>query len=328
MNFHEHVNADGEVLILKRIPKNRITNGGGKAADLLWPGVGGRVECDHWDQQPVCGGGLHGWPWGFGLGDGMEYDVAGDVWLVLGADPQDVVGNVGDGAKCKVRAATIRWEGTFTDAMHFVASGFRTCIELWASQHASGDYAQIGSSGNAAKIGSSGYYAKIGSSGYAAQIGSSGNAAKIGSSGNSAKIGSSGNSAKIGSSGDSAKIGSSGDAAQIGSSGHSAQIGSSGDYAQIGSSGDYAKIGSSGNSAKIGSSGDYAKIDAIGKDSIVAIAAHNGRVRVGERGTFAIAYWDNTTGWEFIVGKVGRDILSNTWYTVENGKLVIQQEPA
>jgi hypothetical protein len=212
----------------------------------------------------------------------MEYDVAGDVWLVIGADPADVVGNVNNGAKCKVRAAIVRFEGTFTDAMKFVAVGFRSCVEAWANTHvadgSSGDSAQIGSSGDSAKIGSSGYYAKIGSSGYYAQIGSSG---------------------------------------------YSAKIGSSGDYAQIGSSGDSAKIGSSGDYAKIGSSGDYAKITASGKDCIVTVAAVDCRVRMGERGAFAIPYWDEDTGWEFLTGKVGRDgILANTWYKVEDGKLV------
>jgi hypothetical protein len=264
MNFHEFTNGGKEVLILKRIPQSRVTNGGGKGQDLVWPGVGSKVECDQWNPAPKCVGGIHGWPWGFGLGDGMEYDVAGDVWLVIGADPADVVGNVNNGAKCKVRAAIVRFEGTFTDAMKFVAVGFRSCVEAWANTHVAD-----------------------------------------------------------GSSGDSAKIGSSGDYAQIGSSGDSAKIGSSGDYAQIGSSGDYAQIGSSGYSAQIGSSGYSAKITASGKDCIVTVAAVDCRVRMGERGAFAIPYWDEDTGWEFLTGKVGRDgILANTWYKVEDGKLV------
>ena len=241
MNFDEFTNGGKEVLILKRIPKNRVTNGGGKGKDLAWPGVGGKVECDQWNPEPKCGGGIHGWPGGFGLGDGMEYDVAGDVWLVISADHADVVGNVDGGAKCKARAAIVRFEGTFTDAMKFVASGFRSCVEAWANAHV-----------------------------------------------------------------------------VDGSSGYSAQIGSSGDYAKIGSSGDYAKIGSSGY---------YAKITAAGKDSIVAIAANGCSVRMGERGAFAIPYWSEETGWEFITGKVGRDgILANTWYKVENGKLVVDEE--
>ena len=237
MNFHEFTNGGKEVLILKRIPQSRVTNGGGKGQDLVWPGVGSKVECDQWNPAPKCVGGIHGWPWGFGLGDGMEYDVAGDVWLVIGADPADVVGNVNNGAKCKVRAAIVRFEGTFTDAMKFVAVGFRSCVEAWANTHVAD-----------------------------------------------------------------------------GSSGYSAQIGSSGGYAQIGSSGDSAKIGSSGYSAKI---------TASGKDCIVTVAAVDCRVCMGERGAFAIPYWDEDTGWEFLTGKVGRDgILANTWYKVEDGKLV------
>ena len=314
MNFHEHINDQGEVLILKRIPQSRITNGGGNARDLLWPGVGGVVECDTWKPDNNCGGGIHGWPWGFGLGDGMEYDVVGDIWIVIGAKPKDVIGNLEGGAKCKARTVTVRFEGAFKDAMQFVADGFSCCVKAWSVA----DYGDNASSGN---------YAQIGSSGNGAQIGSSGNDARIGSSGNGARIGSSGNYAQIGSSGNDARIGSSGNDAKIGSSGYGARIGSSGNYAKIGSSGNGAKIGSSGNGAKIGSSGNDARITSSGTDSVVAIAGKNCSVRVGERGAFAIPYWDEETGWEFLTGKVGRDgILANTWYTVEGGKLVVNQE--
>jgi hypothetical protein len=116
MDFHKHVDENGEVLILKRIPQDRKTHGG-----FLWPsGVGTVVECPDWNPDPVCGGGLHGWPYGFGLGEGCDYDIISDIWLVLGAKPEDVVGELGHGAKCKARRVTIRLEGSCLVSMNRV----------------------------------------------------------------------------------------------------------------------------------------------------------------------------------------------------------------
>ena len=130
VQFHEFTNADGEVLILRRIPKNRITNGNGKGNDFIWPsGVGTVVECPDWSPVPTCGNGLHGWPWGYGLGDGCEYDIIGDVWLVIGCRPEDVVGNIEGGQKCKFRRGVIRLEGGFGDAMARVTPGRVACTE-------------------------------------------------------------------------------------------------------------------------------------------------------------------------------------------------------
>jgi hypothetical protein len=45
-------------------------------------------------------------------------------------------------------------------------------------------------------------------------------------------------------------------------------------------------------------------------------------VRVGERGAFAIAYWDETNGWRFFAGKVGENgIKADTWYEIKYGVL-------
>ena len=133
MNFHQYTNDDGEVLILRRIPQNRRTHN-----DFIWPaGVGALVECPDWNDGPKCGGGLHGWPWGFGLGDGYDYDIIADIWLVVGVKPEDVVGELGGGAKCKFRRGIIRLEGSFDDAMSAVRYGFDGCVQEMAA-HASG----------------------------------------------------------------------------------------------------------------------------------------------------------------------------------------------
>lgn len=223
MNFHEFINSDGEVLILRRIPKSRTT-----CNNFKWPnGTGATVECPDWNDKAECGGGLHGWPWGFGLGEGCDYDIIDDIWLVIGVKPEDVVGELNNGAKCKFRRGTIRLEGSFSDAVAKVRDGFDGCVKAMAIEN-----------GKAAV------------------------------------------------------------------------------------SGDYGKAAVSGNGGKAAVSGDRGKCEAIGKNTLAAIAG-TGKIRVGERGAFALAYWESDdAGWRFLVGKVGEDgIKPNTWYEICDGKI-------
>ena len=186
---HQWTNGGDEVMILRRIPKDRKTYNG-----FLWPtGVGTAVECQDWQatgKGPVCGGGLHGWPWGFGLGDGSDYDIINDVWLVIGAKPDDVIGELEKGWKCKLRAGTIRFEGTFQSAMQFVGNGFRECIKQLAA-----------ASGNASKLAASGYASQLAASGDASQLAASGDDSKLAASGDDSKLAASGYASQLAASG-------------------------------------------------------------------------------------------------------------------------------
>jgi hypothetical protein len=213
LDFHKHVNVDGEVLILRRIPRSRVTDGNGKGNPFHWPeGVGSVVECTDWNPAPKCGHGLHGWPWGWGLGEGCEYDIIDDIWLVIGCKPEDVVGELDGGCKCKFHLGTIRLEGKFADAINAVKGGHADCVRKSAKE--------------------------------------------------------------------------------------------------------------SGDSSRQSQSGDSSRQDANGRDCCCAAAAKNCRVRVGYRGAFALAYWDDADGWRFLVGKVGENgIMAGVWYEVRAGKI-------
>jgi hypothetical protein len=383
MNFHKFANEDGEVLILKRIPQSRKT-----CNDFEWPsGVGSVVTCPDWRPDTECGGGLHGWPWGFGLGDGCDYDIISDIWLVVGAKPEDVIGEINGGAKCKARQVTIRLEGSFADAMAKVQPGFDACVAAMAIEQnavgdsskaassgnyskaassgnsskaassgdsstaaSSGNYSTAASSGNSSKAASSGDYSTAASSGDYSTAASSGDSSKAASSGDSSTAASSGNSSKAASSGDYSKAASSGNSSKAASSGNYSKAASSGNYSTAASSGNYSTAASSGNSSKAASSGDSStaassgnystaassgnystaassgnssKAEAIGKDTCAAVAGCGGRVRVGERGAFAIAYWTDADGYRFLAGKVGEGgVEANAWYEVQDGKLV------
>ena len=298
MKFHEHINSDGEVLILRRIPQDRTTDGNGKGKPFIWPsGVGAVVECPDWNPEPVCGDGLHGWPLGFGLGEGCDYDIIGDIWLVVGCKPEDVAGELEKGAKCKFRKGTIRLEGSFGAAMQFVQPAFDDCVAAMAKEDLSGHSSTAASSGHSSTAASSGEYSKAASSGKYSTAASSGHSSTAASSGHSSTAASSGEYSKAASSGKYSKAA---------SSGHSSKAASSGEY------------------SKAASSGEYCSAEALGENTVSSIAG-TGSVRAGKRGAFSVAFYTEETGWDILVGKIGRDgIEADTWYVVRDGKLVKQ----
>ena len=73
-----------------------------------WPReVGAVVEAPDWNPEPVCGGGLHGLPWGQGA-LGLLGDNGDDVWLVVAADHAVRI----DNDKSKFPRCTIVYVGT------------------------------------------------------------------------------------------------------------------------------------------------------------------------------------------------------------------------
>ena len=176
---HQWTDDQGRVLILKRIPSNRKSYN-----DFPWPKEQQTFTATDFSTSTSCGGGLHGWPWMFGLGEGSDYDIVNDVWLVLAAKPDDVVGELEGGWKCKAKTVDKIYDGDFIGASALLKKGQHECIIGMAS---SGEGAKLASSGEGAKLASSGYGAKLASSGDRATLASSGYGAKLASSGDGAK---------------------------------------------------------------------------------------------------------------------------------------------
>ena len=144
---HNFTNGGDEVLIVRRTGQDRKSHNG-----FTYPaGVGSGVSAPDWSTVAKCGGGLHGWPWSFGLGEGQDFEP-NDLWIVMGAKAADVVGNLEGGWKCKCKSAVIRFEGNMKGAMDFVRDGFTACVRNMEA----GDSATNASSGNFAKNASSG----------------------------------------------------------------------------------------------------------------------------------------------------------------------------
>ncbi len=296
---HNWTDGGDKVLILRRVGQDRKSKN-----DFLWP-ESGMVEAPDWNPEMKCGHGLHGWAWGMAMGEGMDYDIIGDVWLVVAVLPDDVVGNLQGGWKCKFKRGEIAYSGPFAGAWAMVNSGRHRLIEAMSKADASGRYSS--------KAASSGYSSKAASSGNSSTAASSGDYSTAASSGNSSTAASSGNSSKAASSGNSSKAASSGD---------SSKAASSGDYSKAASSGDSSTAASSGYSSTAASSGDSSTAEASGENTLACVAGKSGKVKVGKRGAFAIPYFTDADGWRYLCGKVGEDgIEANVWYCVTDGKI-------
>ena len=115
---HQWTYDGKEVLILKCVNADGTSYGG-----FSWPLKARRkVQPKKWTATATCGDGLHGWAWGFGLGDGKDPDWSGK-WIVFGAKPVDVIGNLEGGTKCKARAGVVRFAGDWNAAMQFILAG-------------------------------------------------------------------------------------------------------------------------------------------------------------------------------------------------------------
>ena len=158
---HQWTNGGDEVLIVKCVNPDGITYNG-----FRWPlEVDATVEAPDWNPEPVCGGGLHGWPWGFALGDGKNPDFSVSAkWIVFGAAPSEIVSLDG---KCKAKRAIIRFVGSWVGAMTFVSSGRIG----WTEHGASGAASATGWSGAASATGWRGAASATGARGAASATG-------------------------------------------------------------------------------------------------------------------------------------------------------------
>ena len=139
------VNADGTSSTQRRIDNQSVETNEPFKHPLI---VGEKVTALDWDPSSCCGGGIHGWPWAFSLGEGKECDWSA-VWLVYGVKPEDVVEVEG---KVKFKSGILRFSGTWHGAMMFVLSGQMA----WVRHASSGAATASGYSGAATASGDRG----------------------------------------------------------------------------------------------------------------------------------------------------------------------------
>ena len=151
---HQWTHDGAEVLIIKC-----VNSDGSSSRGFTWPlTVGAEVHPATWGADATCdSGGLFGWPWGFGLGDGKEPDWAGK-WIVFGAKPEDVVSL---GVKCKAKAAIVRFVGDWNGTMQFILKGQMALVahvsSLSKETHATGYSSASGATGYSSASSATGY---------------------------------------------------------------------------------------------------------------------------------------------------------------------------
>ena len=153
---------DGEHVLFLRCCNADGTGYGGYA----WPAVGEIATPEQWDPSPVCGNGLHGWPWGTAFGDGKDPQYDG-LWIVFEAIPADVVCL---GGKCKVRECRIVYRGTYQEAISKLLPGYHA----WVLQASSGASSATGDRGASSATGYSGASSATGYSGASSATGDRG----------------------------------------------------------------------------------------------------------------------------------------------------------
>jgi len=196
--IHQWTHNDSEVLFVRCLDHDGSSHGGfrwlpDEAFERLLAGhaekAGLLVEAADWDPAPVCGGGLHGWPWGIGVGIGRNPSPYG---LVFSA-PADSVVEI-EWGKCKVPKARVVYVGPLGSCMAYTSAG--RCA--WIEANSSGSASATGWSGSASATGGRGSASATGGSGSASATGGRGSASATGGSGSASATGWSGSASATG----------------------------------------------------------------------------------------------------------------------------------
>lgn len=112
-----------KIYILKNVNADGTSFGGFK-----WP-TSGPVESPNWSPEPdTNSGGLFGWPWGIGMGEGKTISNE-DQWVVFTADPKEVVQV---GRKVKAPRGEVIYYGDFPGAVSVLLPGLEFLTQIKA----------------------------------------------------------------------------------------------------------------------------------------------------------------------------------------------------
>ena len=258
---HQWTNENGEVLILRFSDKNGKSYNGFQHPMT----VGESVVEPKWNEAAVCGGGIHGWPWGIGLGEGKECEWE-SLWQVYGAKPEEVVGEIEGGQKCKFKTGTLRFLGKWDEAMKFILSGQIKWVEQWAGEkHATGDRSASSATGYRSASSATGYRSASSATG---------------------------NSSASSATGDSSASSATGDSSASSATGYSSASSATGDRSASSATGYRSASSATGDRSASSATGYSSASSATGKASAAIVTGDNGRAKAGEYGCVALAWWN------------------------------------
>jgi hypothetical protein len=178
---HQWTNGGDEVLVVRFASKD-----GKSYNNFQHPmTVGESVTAPDWVANCKCGGGIHGWPWALGLGEGKECEWSA-LWQVYGVKPEDIMHGEPDLVwKVKFRTGILRFLGTWDQATNFVLTGQMA----WVRQAARGAASATGERGAASATGERGAASATGWRGAASATGERGAASATGKDGTAIALG-------------------------------------------------------------------------------------------------------------------------------------------
>jgi hypothetical protein len=289
---HQWTNGGEEVLLLRCINADGTSYGGFVNSVT----VGERIEAPDWDGgENKCGGGLHGWPWGIGIGGGKNPDYAG-IWQVLGCKPSEIVEVTEDpnSVKSKTKGGILRYSskpGDWHGAVMHILSGQMA----WVAHNADGVAATSGVSSSAA------------TSGVSSSAATSGDSSSAATSGYSSSAATSGVRSSAATSGDRSSAATSGDRSSAATSGYSSSAATSGVSSSAATSGVRSSAATSGDS------------------SPAVCAGINSRAKAGPWGCIALAWWhENEKRSEMRCREVGcgdgsdGKLKAGVWYRLDS----------
>jgi hypothetical protein len=303
---HQWTHDGDYVLIVKCINRDGTTYGG-----FVWP-ESGPVKPDYWSRTPDCNsGGLFGWPWGMGIGDGRTPDACAK-WIVFRAKPENVIKINDNGLKVKAvpgkdgELPEVVFYGSQAAAMAYTHVGRIAWIERNSTKKTSGNYSSASSTGDYGSASSTGDYGSASSTGYcgsSSSTGYRGSSSSTGDYSSSCSTGYCGSASSTGYRGSSSSTGYRGSSSSTGYRGSSSSTGYCGSSCSTGYRGSSCSTGYRGSSS---STGDYGSASSTGIRSIAAATGNCSRVEAGSEAlavaTGDIVHWTVRKGAKLVVG--------------------------
>jgi hypothetical protein len=158
--------------------------------------VGKRVTAKDWNKEPKCGGGIHGWAWGIGLGDGKDPEWQDGLWQVYGVKPSNIIGEIQGGQKVKFKTGILRFKGDWYEAMMFILDGQKAWVEHYAdgNGHATGDSSASSATGHRSASSATGHRSASSATGHRSASSATGDSSASSATGHSSASSATGHS--------------------------------------------------------------------------------------------------------------------------------------
>ena len=307
---HQFADENGEVLVVRFVDKNGKSHGGFQHPLT----VGETVTEPNWNTEPICGGGIHGWPLNIGMGDGKEPDWSA-LWQVYGVKPEDVVPNVGGGAKCKFRTGALRYIGDWRGALEFIRPTLIRWTQQFRDNHATGDSSASSATGDSSASSATGNRSASSATGYSSASSATGDSSASSATGNRSASSATGDSSASSATGDSSASSATG-------------------YSSASSATGYSSASSAtGNRSASSATGYSSASSATGDSSASVVTGLYGRARAGKFGCVSLAWWNSAQQrGEMRCAEIGcgdgsdGKLKADTWYELDDAGRFIEKE--